>query len=211
MLTASMDEKKCSVMKRLFPEIDGVWKCVDLNAIHVSSGGQEPIVADLKAQETVLQLAQAGSASVYTYGGFGEDRDALWFGLRAPAIHLGVDFNNLTPGLSVHSLTSGKVVHVLRDTDKVNGWGGRVIVQHDDRYVLYGHLDCTSLPAVDTIVKEGSIIGKLGASSVNGGWFCHLHLQYMNDKYVKRFEHNMNAIDGYDIEMPEGIINPMSL
>jgi hypothetical protein len=85
------------------------------------------IVADLPAQVRLLYAAkQTGGTDwvCHTYGGFGEDRDALWFATGKPSIHLGVDFNQLPVGLSVRALTAGTVVDVLRDPDRVNGWGG---------------------------------------------------------------------------------------
>lgn len=189
---------------------------VNLNKLHVSSGAKKPIVADTMAQSKMLEVARANQPSVCTYGGFGEDRDELWFGANEPAIHLGVDFNNLPAKQSVRSLTDGKVVHVMRDLDKVNGWGGRVIIFDPQRriYILYGHLDHKNLPIVDSIIKCGDEIGKIGDETENGGWFWHLHLQPMAEDYVKPFlaSDTMHLIDGYaPKQLPTGILDPMSI
>ena len=210
-----------SIQQRLFPEItkDATWTLVNLATLYAeATAGKDnkgllnkPIVSDLKAQEELLlSIVEQQPTKNYTYGGFGEDRTALWFGTGTaePAIHLGIDFNNLPAQLSVRSLTDGRVVHVLRDTDKINGWGGRVIIETvDKRYILYGHLDHKHLPSMDTVVRAGDEIGKIGDSSENGGWFCHLHLQYMSSEFVQQ----LSLIDGYAPSMPPGILDPMTL
>lgn len=212
-----------NIWARLFPDVPPStrWKLVDLGALH----NGPVIVADLEAQKTLLERA-AETKEVCTYGGLGEDRNALWFGHeqneRSYAVHLGVDFNNLVPGTPVHSLTDGTVIDVLLDMDAVNGWGGRVIVEtretdQSHRYVLYGHLALTGLPSKGSIIRVGARIGAVGAPTENGGWFPHLHLQYMTSEYVRPFleTHTLHLLDGYHFDaaptLPPGILDPMRL
>lgn len=203
-------------MQRLFPDLGGEWRMVDLNALHVKSGATANIVSDLKAQEQLLAKA-AEKVNIRTYGGFGEDRDRLWFDSGQPQIHLGVDFNQLPPGQRVRSVTSGRVIDVLRDTDTVNGWGGRVMVQTDqERYVLYGHLEHKHLPAVGDVLRAGDEIGRIAAAPENGGWFPHLHLQYMTAVFVAPYldSGKMAELDGYAVgstSVPDGVLDPLTL
>jgi hypothetical protein len=227
---------KETIMKRLFPDLPSniIWKEVNLNDIFLTSNklnNVKPIVDNLEAQQKLLEICKIElvpqnktkkNESIKTYGGFGEDRNLLWFNKsennkdeKKQAIHLGIDFNNLEPGLSVKSLTDGTVFDILHDKDIINGWGGRVIIQTlNHHYILYGHLDPNSLPKLYQKIKVGEEVGKIGQSQVNGGWFCHLHLQYMNSKYVAPYilYNKMQDLDGYHFSskiMPEGILNPM--
>lgn len=220
------------VIQRLFPGLQGTWKKVDLSAIFAATKAQRPISTSLKMQSKLLRLAEkqdptttttaantttttSNELPVYSYGGFGEDRDKLWFGTGAPSIHLGVDFNSLPEGQPVHALTSGTVIHVMRDTDTYNGWGGRVIIHEHgtDLFVLYGHL-ChhRDLPALGASIQRGDCVGRIAGPSENGGWICHLHLQCMTRAYITPLRRDLDAVDGYAAEvLPPGIIDPMTL
>ena len=90
---------------------------------------------------------------------------------------------------------------------------------------MYGHLCCTDL-AVNDQVTAGQVIGRIGDSHCNGGWFPHLHLQVMEQRYVSRFESRRDEpegftryedIDGYIFERANakeledmGVIDPMA-
>lgn len=198
------------IQERLFPELKTKWKQVNLAFLHKFTEMKTPIVSDLEKQEKLLEYARI-FPDTCTYGGYLEDRDQLWFGKNVPQYHLGVDFNNLPKNTSVHSLTDGIVFHIMKDKDKVNGWGGRVIIKNEDKYILYGHLSHDSLPKIETKVKTGDKIGNIGNSNENGGWFCHLHLQYMTENFVKDYFNDLNVLDGYAYETNEGVLDPMSL
>lgn len=68
----------------------------------------------------------------------------------------------------------------------------------DDSCVKFFCSDPKSLPQVSDYLKAGSILGVIGNSSHNGGWFYHLHLQVMSYKYIDSFNKNYQAIDGYN-------------
>lgn len=119
--------------------------------------------------------------------------------------HLGTDINNLPVGTAVASLTDGVVIDTIIDPGLVRGWGGRVIVQStakaDDQriYLLYAHLAHQGLAKPGTPVKAGNIIGYIGAPTENGGWFPHLHLQIMSQKFMKPYitKTGLKPIDAY--------------
>ena len=93
--------------------------------------------------------------------------------------------------------------------------------EHDEQkshthYLLYGHLDPTRLIAVGTHVKKGDIIGYVGEPEQNGGWFPHLHVQYMTRQFVEPYlttPLGWEDLDGYskDGKIPDGVLNPLKL
>jgi murein DD-endopeptidase MepM/ murein hydrolase activator NlpD len=93
--------------------------------------------------------------------------------------------------------------------------GGRVIVENTDKkhYVMYGHLDHKHLPQVKQQVAVGDEIGKIGDSSENGGWFQHLHLQYMTADYVQPYidSNKLQDLDGYAPQLASRVLDPMTL
>jgi murein DD-endopeptidase MepM/ murein hydrolase activator NlpD len=156
-----------------------------------------------------------------TYGGFLEDRATLWSCFynakkeKKRLYHLGIDFNNLVPGEPVSSLTGGQIVHMLKDNDKLNGWGGRVMVFDPIRkiYTMYGHLDPNTLPKAIGPIQKGQIIGHIGNPIHNGGWFPHLHLQCMTKEYVESFS-DWNLIDGYEtdiVKIQAGVLDRINI
>lgn len=188
-----------TAIMQLFPGLaPKPWKLVDLDEAYRGSQG-----LDMKHptdQDRLLDLESDGG-KVYTYGGFGEDRSNIWRGFEAKAqrmVHLGVDLNNLPEGQSVASPTSGVVVDVWNDPTPFNGWGGRIIVLSDSGlFFLFGHLEQPIRWREGDRLNLGEILGRIGGSSQNGGWFSHLHLQVMTSEFVDRFP-NLKEIDGYD-------------
>lgn len=165
-------------------------------------------------ERLLLQVSNGGS--VYTWGGFGEDRSELWKGFepdRARMIHLGIDFNNLPYAQLVASIIDGTVVDIWNDPSAFNGWGIRVMIRSaNTRYVyLYGHLAPTKVQVGD-IVSAGQIVSHLAPPDRNGGWFPHLHLQVMTDEYLDGFS-SYRDVDGYEFarqvdEIP-GLMDPL--
>jgi hypothetical protein len=194
------------------------WKLVNLDEVYAKCETIIPL--DMKSVEDQSKLVALASGALegYNYGGFGEDRTELWKGFEPGAekmVHLGVDFNRLPEGQMVCLPEGGKVVHVMQDDTKFNGWGGRVIVDCDDVFVLFGHLDPCRLPKLDAQLKTGDTVGYIGAGDVNGGWFPHLHLQVMDASCVRRFlkTNAWEQIDGYDFKGDLdtlGVVDPMA-
>lgn len=206
--------EESSLFTTLFPVLkQKPWKLVNLNEAFVKNK-EKLNMRDVYDQNRLLeQLTEEGK--YYTYGGFGEERVELWSGFERSVekmVHLGVDFNNIPEHEPVCAIASGKVIHVMIDDSPFNGWGGRIMIQ-DDKYVyLYGHLfaDAANLPEVDDDITKGGLIGYVGPSEMNGGWFPHLHLQIMTHNYVKKFEKDLCVLDGYDFEGKlDGVIDPL--
>jgi murein DD-endopeptidase MepM/ murein hydrolase activator NlpD len=181
-------------------------------------------------QLELMRIASLGGKRC-TFGGFLENRTHLWNGLytvgkKEQLVHLGLDINHLPVGQKVASLTDGRIIHILKDFSSQTGWGGRVLIQTFSKpplYIMYAHLS-ENLPSVGTLVSAGSVIGFIGDPKINGGWFPHLHLQVMTEKYMKSYMKNLDHIDGYarvplslspaqiqNILEKQGLINPIML
>lgn len=208
----------------LLPETKKTFKYVNLGELHTK---QYPRLdtSTLEAQMTLYAIAQGPDTNTATYGGYLEDRTELWKVYYPPLAgkitwHLAIDINNLPVYDPVCSLTDGIVVDVYNDVAeaKFNGWGGRVIVQdqHENRFVLYGHLDgvCVS---VNQNVKRGETLGFVGAPDDNGHWPPHVHLQCMTRAFIKnRYNGKFPMIDGYLQEantdiLSRELIDPLTL
>lgn len=197
--------------KLLFPMIDEKeWREVNLNEQFIKDKDNKLNMSDPKDQIKLLDDI-SDKNTFYTFGGFGEDRTEIWKNVELNGqqlIHLGVDFNNLIVGEPVASISDGIVIYTQYDKTPINGWGGRIIIQNDNLYYMYGHLQ-HDLPKVGTEIKRGSIIGKIGNEEVNGGWFPHLHLQIMKSEYIKLFN-SIEVVDGYAPSLyKELIIDPV--
>ena len=210
--------KDRELINRIFPQLNGtIFIYTNLAELHASGPiANTPIVDDIKAQEELLEKARGYQSDVCTVGGFGEDRDDLWRGKGVPHIHLGIDINNLPKGINVHSAIDGTVYHIMKDTDKVDGWGGRIIIKNknEDNYVLYGHLDPESMPEVGIEVKTGDKIGIIGEPGQNGGYFRHGHVQVMDSDFIEYWSKDgwLNKLDGYaDRELPLGVQDPFAV
>jgi hypothetical protein len=96
------------------------WIHVDLGASYIKFAKEHPEHADesKESQDLMMELVDKKQSSaigdIKTYGGFGEDRTALWGGLykSCKLIHLGVDINNLeedTPSFMGNSFRLGEM------------------------------------------------------------------------------------------------------
>jgi murein DD-endopeptidase MepM/ murein hydrolase activator NlpD len=202
-----VEQKGTSFYGALFPGSScNSTRLVDLDAFYQSNGAGLDM-NKTHDQNQLLSLA-SGKGKFCTYGGYLEDRTNLWAGVypleqKTRLIHLGADINNVVVGQPIASLTDGVVFHILNDLSPKTGWGGRVLVRYQASpkqaiYLMYAHLD-GRLPKVGTVVKCGQVIGYIGEPTINGGWFPHLHLQVMNEKYIKNYMTNLDLIDGYAI------------
>ncbi len=102
-------------------------------------------------------------------------------------VHIGLDIF-LPAGAPVQAPLGG-AVHSYRDNAAPGNYGPTVILRHAvdggrlTFYTLYGHLDRDSLAWLrpDLPVAPGSVIGRIGDATVNGGWPPHLHFQIITD------------------------------
>lgn len=172
---------------------------------------------NIQNQLEFLEATRLKYSTQCILGGFLEDRSLLWSGFEESKkmIHLGIDINNLQVGSSVTLPCSATVVHVFKDTSKLNGWGGRLIFKLSQPYLgadylLYGHLDPERLPANGTRFNLGDIVGYLGDVTVNGGWFIHLHVQLIKEAMFKSYE-NLDKLDGYLLDSDTFIVEEITV
>lgn len=140
-----------------------------------------------------------------TFGGFLENRAALIGFLEdetANMVHLGIDINNICPGSAISVPCNVRVVHVMKDATALNGWGGRIIMKmvtdyQNCPYLLYGHLSFDGLPKAGDIFQKNDVIAKLGTPNENGGWFPHLHVQCLTQRFFDEFKDKLDDLDGY--------------
>lgn len=180
----------------LFPKLDRKeWVEVNLDSEFLK---QPHLNMKDPAEQQKLVDSLSNDNTVRTYGGLGEDRSNIWNGVvdaDVGYIHLGIDFNNVSAGEPVASVCDGEVVLSCMDKTQLNGWGGRVIIRDVNKlYYLYGHLDNLE-HKVGYQIKQGETIGVIGDSSINGGWFTHLHYQVMDESFIAAFK--LDQIDGY--------------
>jgi murein DD-endopeptidase MepM/ murein hydrolase activator NlpD len=139
----------------------------------------------------------------YSYGGFLEDRSNLWKAHYMKDshsfMHLGVDYY-VPEGTEVALPLDGTIAHVMADKDQNGGWGGRVLMQlkhNRELFALFGHLAHNLYVSAGDSCNEAKIIGKVAGHKDNGGWYPHLHLQIMDSSFVKKYQDNLDSIDGY--------------
>lgn len=155
-----------------------------------------PAVRDATAFARTIDSALAEARRTVGIGRFDEPRlvyttDAFRAegndGAEWRTVHIGLDLF-LPPGTPVQAPLGG-AVHSFRDNAGPGDYGPTVILRHTvdngqlTFYTLYGHLDRDSLawlrPGLP--VAPGSVIGRIGDASVNGGWPPHLHFQIITD------------------------------
>ena len=204
----------CDTMKLLFPNLPlKPWKAVNLDQEFKDyNQSHEPVLNCQKVEDQITLLNYLAKDECYTYGGFGEDRSCIFESEAEKMIHLGVDFNNLPVGQDVTCLSGGKVIDAWVDESKFHGWGGRIIIHDENQDIcyLYGHLKVPLQVEKGQMMKPLDILGQIGDSSTNGGWYPHLHLQIMKMAYLARFE-DLRKLDGYASNQEQtDIYNPIA-
>ena len=113
---------------------------------------------------------------------------AMTDGVPPRTVHLGLDLF-VPAGTEIRSPLDGRI-HGFADNSAQLDYGPTIVVEHagdgeEPFHVLYGHLDRASLDGLRTglPVTRGQRIGTVGASSENGGWPPHLHLQLIADMF----------------------------
>lgn len=100
-------------------------------------------------------------------------------------IHLGIDLW-CNVGTKVLAVLDGEI-HSFKNNTNYGDYGPTIILKHQIEkeifYTLYGHLSLSSIEnlKVGDAVLQGSVIGFLGDSSVNGDYAPHLHFQIIKD------------------------------
>jgi murein DD-endopeptidase MepM/ murein hydrolase activator NlpD len=93
-------------------------------------------------------------------------------------LHLGQDLD--APALSdLYAIGNGQIVFSTFREGSLN-WGGIFVLQinqPEQFYVIYGHVDKSSLPSVGSMVTSGQVISKLENNGVHAWNKAHLHFQ----------------------------------
>jgi murein DD-endopeptidase MepM/ murein hydrolase activator NlpD len=86
--------------------------------------------------------------------------------------HKGVDFA-CNVGLPIHASATGKVV---RSEFNTGGYGNMVVLQHGDKYTLYGHMS-ERFVSVGDEVEQGKTVGACGSTGDSSGPHLHFEIQ----------------------------------
>jgi murein DD-endopeptidase MepM/ murein hydrolase activator NlpD len=171
---------------------------------------ENPLLNPFEHHQMVLDFHRTREID-WSYGGYLEYRGDLLYGTyldeKEHYRHLGIDLN-VPAGTMVCSDMRGVVVHIFTDPPgEKHGWGTRVTLeiatgQKDEKiFLMYGHLARNHALCIGDILDEGWIIGNVGETKENGGWFPHLHVQafvpppYFSQNMLKK---HLDEIDGYD-------------
>lgn len=119
---------------------------------------------------------------------------------EARTIHLGVDIFTETGNLVFAPLDG--IVHSLQNNSAAFDYGPTIILQHETDenrirfFTLYGHLSTEVLDgfSVGQPVKKGAVLGRVGPSSINGGWPPHVHFQIILHMLGRQGDFPGNAI-----------------
>lgn len=141
---------------------------------------EEYYVHDFRQGEDPLPSGQE-----YSVGRYNEVRQNMYtselFTKDKRNIHMGVDIA-APVGEKVFSFYEGELF-LFHNNDQEGDYGPTLIVKYSFEqatlYALYGHLSLESLQnkVVGQKIKQGEVLGTIGDSFVNGGWFPHLHFQ----------------------------------
>jgi len=99
-------------------------------------------------------------------------------------IHLGIDL--ILPASTGILSPLDAIVHSFQNNRACGDYGPTIILQHELEgiafYTLYGHLSEESLDKEEgQEIKKGEVIGSIGDTKINGGWFEALHFQIIAD------------------------------
>ncbi len=167
-----------------------------------TSEQKNPLLNPLVCEKFVEQCHQRLGID-FSFGGWMENRSTLWRGSYLDDderyVHLGIDFN-VPAGTAVAVSRPTIVLRIDTDHPEPHGWGNRVIVDDalTDCVLVFAHLAHPGNLRVGDTLNDGEILGRVGSSSVNGGWFPHLHVQCIKREYYQfLLENNLCDLDGY--------------
>jgi hypothetical protein len=165
------------------------YKQFDLNFLYLKHKDMVPDVRNPQYIHDVLVMTKHDKSSC---GGYGEDRKDVWaetyMKQSGRFTHLGVDMNRKYQ-TRVISPFDANIVDRFTDTDTQIGWGGRLILENNGRFLVLAHLDPDSM-TTEKFVEKGRRLGVIGTWPTNGNTFEHLHIQVINHQ-------NFSDFDGY--------------
>lgn len=198
-------------MRRMFPQLQGEWGGINVNDLAVKVRQLiDPLLdqpcnpfLDPDQADGWIMLAQDLMGVDYTYGGWLEDRAVLWEGhymKPGETVHLGVDFN-VEAGLEVHMPVEGILKYSFHDPDQNGGWGGKLVFEIEDGYLIFGHLK-NIVADVGRKYLPGEVVGVIAEKECNGGWGPHLHVQRMR-KYQPDVDGYGRFYEGIEEDFPD--------
>jgi murein DD-endopeptidase MepM/ murein hydrolase activator NlpD len=157
---------------------------------------------DPKVCQQMVDEFHAARGLAFSYGGYLEDRSTVWADSyltpKNAFLHLAVDFN-APIGTEVAVDQAAEVVFTADDSPLIGGWGSHVMfkLQDNPMYMLYAHLDSKITCSRGDKLAAGSVFATVGAPAVNGHWYSHVHVQALTSETFARYEHDIDALDGY--------------
>ena len=161
-------------------------------SISISKENQELhtfTISSSKEWQNYLQNYLKKNNAKVAFGGYLEVRNiyerSSYFSEQKRNIHLGIDLW-CAKNTKVLAALDGQV-HSFKLNDNYGDYGPTIILKHQIQneifYTLYGHLSKKSLKniSIGDTVLQGSTIGSLGSSAVNGNYASHLHFQIIRD------------------------------
>lgn len=140
-----------------------------------------------------------------SYGGWLEDRRALWRGSYLDEdhryLHLGIDVN-VPAGTSIALPRRSAVVRVDDDHPEPYGWGSRLILRPEgmETVLILAHLSPDIRIGPGDTLEAGELVGRVGDHPRNGGWFPHLHVQLVELRHFEILLANgLRDLDGYGL------------
>ena len=97
--------------------------------------------------------------------------------------HLGIDLN-LPCGAELYAPYDCEVV-VKDYEDGLGHYGGVIVLKvlkSEPFYMLFGHLNPDTLPAIGTKLKKGEPFARIGDMAQNGNWYYHTHFQILTKR-----------------------------
>jgi len=205
-------ETRLQIVDMLFPELKGQrFGYVNMNQVakawfakYPERVASENPLLDPTTCQAMMDEIHAEFGFAISYGGWLEDRSTLWRGSYLDEakiyLHLGVDVN-APAGTAVAVDRHAEVIRVDDDTPLVGGWGNRVILRLRDEPIvlIYAHLAKDVVCKIGDQLAPGDVFAKLGASSENGYWMPHVHVQAVEQKYFDSLLQTgqLDVLDGY--------------
>lgn len=184
------------ILRAMFPTLKGSWGTLNLEEIArdlmallgLNDKSPNPFLNPHYCEAWKNFLLKIKGVD-YAWGGYMEDRSAVWRGsyLEAGcAHHVGVDYY-VALGTPLYVPRRAKLIHSVMDQDQEGGWGGKLTFEWEGGYFMLAHLD--NIVTDVGRVYENEQVATIGSPEVNGGWSPHLHLQCMREPWFE--------VDGY--------------
>jgi murein DD-endopeptidase MepM/ murein hydrolase activator NlpD len=165
--------------------------------------------------DRLLDFAHKKLGIRYSLGGYLEDRRDLWRGSYMQpeeAVHLGIDIN-MPAGTPVCITRPATVVRTVHDPEQNGGWGGVIMFELDQpigtiSHFLYAHLSKQGIQVkVGDKIAPKAVVGYIGQSHENGGWYEHTHVQAFTAEAWALFKGELKNFDGYTRD-PDAAVHP---